>query len=269
MNLLSPKKIQLPNGKMVVEKRSVTPLIIIVLLLFTIVSINITEFKLEVIVKQINRLFVIIDEMIPPNVEYMPSLWQPLLDTIKMSLIGSVLGAICALPVAFFAASNITKNRLITTVVKFLLSLLRTLPTLVVALIATYVFGLGTMAGTIAIYLFTVSYVGKLLYEQIENANMDSYEAMQSLGLTSMYSFRYAIMPQVIPNYLSTTLFCFEGNVRYAAILGYVGAGGIGLMINESIGWRNYANLGMIILMLVVTVFIIETISEYCRKKLM
>lgn len=269
MNPLSPKKILLPNGKTVVEKRSVMPIIIIILIMCTIFSVNITEFKLEVIFKQINKFFDIIGEMIPPTMEYMPSLWQPLLDTIKMSLIGSVLGAIVALPVAYFAASNITKNRFITTVMKFLLSLLRTLPTLVVALIATYVFGLGTMAGTIAIFLFTISYVGKILYEQIENANMDAYEAMQSLGITTTYSFRYAILPQVLPNYLSTTLFCFEGNVRYAAILGYVGAGGIGLMINESIGWRNYANLGMIILMLVVTVFIIETISEYCRKKLM
>jgi phosphonate transport system permease protein len=269
MNLLSPKKIQLPNGKVVVEKRSLTPLVIIILLICTIASINVTGFDLELLFKRINQFFFILGEMIPPNVEYMPNLWHPLLDTIKMSLIGSALGAICALPVAFFAASNITKNKFISSSMKFLLSLLRTLPTLIVALIATYIFGLGTMAGTTAIFLFTVSYVGKLLYEQIENVNMDAYEAMQSLGLTTVYSFRYAILPQVLPNYLSTTLFCFEGNVRYASILGYVGAGGIGLLLQESLGWRNYANAGMILLMLAVTVFIIETISEYCRKKLM
>ncbi len=269
MNLLSPKKIQLPNGKTVVEKRSSTPLIIIVLLICTITSINITGFELEVIFKRINQFFVILADMIPPNFEYMPNLWQPLLDTIKMSLIGSVFGAIFALPVAFLAASNIIRTRFIASTMKFLLSLLRTLPTLVVALIATFIFGLGTMAGTVAIFLFTVSYVGKLLYEQIENANMDAYEAMQSMGLSTVYAFRYAILPQVLPNYLSTTLFCFEGNVRYASILGYVGAGGIGLLLQESLGWRNYVNVGMILLMLVVTVFIIETISEYYRKKLM
>jgi len=269
MNLLSPKKIQLPNGKTVVEKKSATPLVIIILLLCTIVSVNITGFELGAIIKRINQFFVILDDMIPPNMEYMPSLWQPLLDTIKMSLIGSVLGAIVALPIAFFAASNITKNRFVSSGTKFILSLLRTLPTLIVALIATFIFGIGTMAGTTAIFLFTVSYVGKLLYEQIENANMDAYEAMQSMGLTTVYSFRYAILPQVLPNYLSSTLFCFEGNVRYASILGYVGAGGIGLLLNESLGWRNYANVGMILLMLAVTVFVIETVSEHYRKKLM
>nr|WP_106782560.1 phosphonate ABC transporter, permease protein PhnE [Lysinibacillus timonensis] len=269
MNLLFPKKIQLPNGKTVVEKRSATPIIIIILLICIIGSIKITGVEIEVIMKNFSKFFTILTDMIPPNVEYVPHLLEPLLDTIKMSLIGSMLGAVCALPVAYLAASNISKNKVISSATKFILSLLRTLPTLIVALIATFIFGLGTMAGAIAIFLFTVSYVGKLLYEQIENADMNAFEAMQSMGLTPLYSFRYAILPQVLPNYLSTTLFCFEGNVRYASILGYVGAGGIGLLLDESLGWRNYANVGIILLMLVVTVFIIETISEYCRKKLM
>lgn len=269
MNLLFPKKIQLPNGKIVVEKRSIAPLVIIILLICTIISIKVTGFEFSVIIKRINQFFVILGEMLPPNYQYMENLWKPLLDTIKMSLLGSFLGAVCSVPVAFLAAANMTKNQLISSIVKLILSFLRTLPTLIVALIATFIFGLGTMAGTVAIFLFTISYVGKILYEQIENANMDAFEAMESMGLTTLYSFRYAILPQVLPNYLSTTLFCFEGNVRYASILGYVGAGGIGLLLNESLGWRNYANVGTILILLALTVFVIESISEYCRKKIM
>jgi len=83
-----------------------------------------------------------------------------------------------------------------------------------------------------------------------------------------MRSFWYAIFPQVLPNYLSTSLFFFEGNVRYAAILGYVGAGGIGLLLNEGLGWRDYPSVGMILLMLIITVYIIEKISEHFRKQL-
>lgn len=186
-----------------------------------------------------------------------------------MSLLGSVAGAICALPIAMLAAANITKNKWIAMLSKFVLSLLRTLPTLIIALIATFIFGLGTMAGTIAIFLFTIAYVGKLLYEQIENVDMGAFEATQAMGLPTIQAFRYAILPQILPNYISTSLFCFEGNVRYASILGYVGAGGIGLLLNESLGWRSYANVGMILLMLVCTVFIIESTSEYFRKRLM
>ncbi|MFJ8067262.1 phosphonate ABC transporter, permease protein PhnE [Psychrobacillus sp. NPDC096426] len=263
-----PKKIILPNGKVVLEKRSYTPLILLILLIATIISVRITGFSMEVIVKRIKEFFFILDQMIPPNWEYTPKLWQPLMDTIKMSLLGSVLGAAVALPVAILASSNIIKSPIVVSIVKFLLSILRTLPTLVAALIATFIFGLGTMAGTVAIFLFTIAYVAKLLYEQIENANMDAYEAMESMGLTRIQAFRYAIFPQVLPNYLSTSLFCFEGNVRYASILGYVGAGGIGLLLNEGIGWRNYANVGIILLMLAITVFIIENISEHFRKKL-
>lgn len=267
--LLLPKKIVLPNGKEVLEKRSVIPLIWLILFVLTLLSIRITGFRLEVLRDRIDQFFVIIQQMVPPNWGYVAKLWQPLFDTIKMSLLGSVAGAICALPIAMLAATNITKSKWIAMLSKFLLSFLRTLPTLIIALIATFIFGLGTMAGTIAIFLFTIAYVGKLLYEQIENVDMGAFEAMQAMGLPTIQAFRYAMLPQILPNYISTSLFCFEGNVRYASILGYVGAGGIGLLLNESIGWRSYANVGMILLMLVCTVFIIESTSEYFRKRLM
>ncbi|RLL46957.1 phosphonate ABC transporter, permease protein PhnE [Oceanobacillus piezotolerans] len=264
-----PKKITLENGETVYEKRSRIPFIIALLVIATYISIKVTGFELEILLKRWTEFFVIVGQMIPPNWQHLPNIWVPLLDTIKMSLLGSLLGAMVALPVAILASSNIVKNRFIVVLFKFLLSILRTLPTLITALIATFIFGLGTIAGTVAIFLFTLAYVGKLLYEQIENVDMGAFEAMESLGLTKIQAFRYAVFPQVLPNYLSTSLFCFEGNVRYAAILGYVGAGGIGLLLNEGLGWRNYANVGTILFMLVITVFIIENISEHFRKKLM
>lgn len=267
--MLKAKSVTLPNGKTVTFKRSKAPWIIIILLICFYYSVQITNFDMQVLAKRIGNFWFIIDEMIPPNWNYLNKLWQPLFDTIKMSLLGSILGAIFALPLAYLASSNMIKSKTVVAVSKFILSLLRTLPTLVAALIATFIFGIGTMAGTVAIFIFTVAYVGKLLYEAIENADLKAFEAMHSMGHSGISAFRYAIMPQILPNYLSNAIFCFEGNVRYAAILGYVGAGGIGLMLNESLGWRNYANVGMILLLLVVTVFIIENISEYFRKKLM
>ena len=125
------------------------------------------------------------------------------------------------------------------------------------------------MAGTFAITVFTFSYVGKQLYEMIETVDMGAYEAMEAIGAGRAYAFLSAILPQVLPGYLSVSLFCFEGNVRYAAILGYVGAGGLGLILNEKIGWREYDCVGMILLVLFGTVLLIETISHAIRKKLM
>lgn len=215
-----------------------------------------------------NQFFTIVLAMIPPDWGSLSNIWSPLLDTIKMSLLGSIIGAVIALPVAVAASANIIQSKIIIFISKVVLSLLRTLPTLVSALIATFVFGLGTMAGTVAIMLFTISYVGKLLYEQIENVDMGPFEAMESIGMTRLQAFRFAVMPQVLPGYISTSLYCFEGNVRYAAILGFVGAGGIGLILNEGIGWRDYSAVGMIILVLIITVVLIESVSEHFRKKL-
>ena len=111
-------------------------------------------------------------------------------------------------------------------------------------------------------------YIGKILYEESETVDMGPFEAMEAMGATKVRSFISAIVPQVLPSYLSNCLFCFEGNVRYASILGYVGAGGLGLILNEKIGWREYSSVGMILLALFVTVFIIETISRAARKRL-
>lgn len=266
--IFPPKKIALPNGKVVLEKRTRTPLVLVFLLIATYISVQATGFSISVLLERWQQFFVIVLDMIPPRWDYIPHIWQPLLDTIKMSLLGSGLGSIAAVPIAYLASNNIIKSKIIVAAAKVLLSILRTLPTLVTALIATFIFGLGTFAGTVAIFLFTIAYVGKFLYEQIENVNMNAFEAMESLGMNRMQAFRYAIFPQVLPNYLSTSLFCFEGNVRYAAILGYVGAGGIGLLLNEGLGWRDYESVGMILFMLVITVFIIERVSEHFRKRL-
>lgn len=266
--IFKPKEIVLGDGKTVFEKRSRMPLILLLLLIASVVSIEITGFDLAVIKERGNQFFVILDEMFPPEFNYINSIWEPLFDTIKMSLLGAVVGSIVAIPFAILASSNIVKSSVIRWIVRLFLSLVRTIPTLIIALIATYFFGLGTLAGTTAIAVFTFAYIGKLLYEQIETVDMGAYEAMEAAGATKLRAFMSAIVPQVLPSYIANCLFCFEGNVRYASILGYVGAGGLGLILNEKIGWREYSSVGMILITLFVAVMIIEGISHYLRKKL-
>lgn len=266
--IFKPKKLVLENGKCVEEKATRVPLVLFLLIIATIISVKITGFKLSVLITRGYQFWVIIGSMFPPNWSYVSSVWGPLLDTIKMSLLGSFVGGICAVPFAILASSNLVQNKIVLVIVRLFLSIVRTLPTLVAALIATYIWGLGTMAGTVAIAIFTFAYVGKQLYELIETADMGSYEAMEALGADKASAFWAAIVPQVLPAYLSVCLFCFEGNVRYAAILGYVGAGGLGLILNEKIGWREYDSVGMILLVLFGTVMIIEALSHYIREKL-
>lgn len=266
--IIPPEKLVLSNGKTIDRPASRMPLIIIVLSMMTIISIKVTGFNLKVLAERGGEFFVILRMMVPPRADYIPKIWKPLLDTVKMSLLGTVIGAVGVIPFAMAASTNVIKSKGIVGVMRLFLSIVRTLPTLVTALIATYVFGLGTLAGTTAIAVFTFAYMGKILYEEIETAHMGGFEAMEAMGATKVQAFVSAIIPQVLPSYISNGLFCFEGNVRYAAILGYVGAGGLGLILNEKLGWREYSSVGMILLMLFVTVFFIESVSRYCRKKL-
>lgn len=260
--------ITLPNGKKVTEPRSYAIPIFLLLVIATAISVKVTGFDPAVVKERGKEFFFILKQMVPPETSYLSNIWNPLFDTIKMSILGSVVGSLLAVPFAVLAASNIVKNRVVVSLVRLFFSIVRTLPTLVTALIATYVFGLGTLAGTVAIAVFTFAYVGKLLYEQIETINMGAYEAMEALGATKIQSFLYSVIPQILPGYISNCLFCFEGNVRYASILGYVGAGGLGMILNEKIGWREYNKVGMILFMLFLTVVLIEYISHAIRKRL-
>ncbi|MDR0840257.1 MAG: phosphonate ABC transporter, permease protein PhnE [Christensenellaceae bacterium] len=266
--VFKPRRITLPSGKSILEKRSRMPLILLGVLALTALSVRITGFSFGPLLSRGNQFFVILRQMYPPNMKYLSSIWVPLFDTIKMSLLGSAVGSLLAVPFAVIAASNMIKSRLVLTLTRLFLSVVRTLPTLVTALIATYIFGLGTLAGTLSIAIFTFAYIGKQLYEQIETVDMGAFEAMEAMGGTRFSSFWVAVAPQVLPAYLSTCLFCLEGNVRYAAILGYVGAGGLGMILNEKIGWRDYPSVGMILIVLFATVVVIEALSHYIRSKL-
>ena len=266
--ILPPRVLELPNGKQILKYRSRAPLWALAVVLLTALSVKVTGFDMGILAARIREFFVILGEMLPPDWGYLSQVWQPLFDTIKMSLLGSAIGSLLVVPFAMLASTNIIRSRLVVSAVRLLLSIVRTLPTLVTALIATYIFGLGTLAGTTAIAIFTFAYIGKILYEEIETVDMGAFEAMEAMGATKVRAFVSSIVPQVLPSYLSNCLFCFEGNVRYASILGYVGAGGLGLILNEKIGWREYSSVGMILAVLFVTVFIIETISRAARRRL-
>lgn len=267
--IFPPETMVLPNGKQVKRPRSRMPLVVLVLLAMMVVSVRITGFNLQVLCSRIHEFFVILGQMfLAPAWNYLPQVWGPLFDTVKMSLLGSFIGSVLVVPFAMLASTNVVKNQIIVGIVRLFLSIVRTLPTLVSALIATYVFGLGTLAGTTAIAIFTFAYIGKILYEEIETVDMGAFEALEAMGATRVQAFLSTIVPQILPPYISNCLFCFEGNVRYASILGYVGAGGLGLILNEKIGWREYDSVGVILIALFVTVFVIESLSRAIRKRL-
>ena len=266
--IFKPQVITLANGHSTVRRRSRAPLILALLFLAIWLSLRMTGFSLTVIVTKFDKLLDLFVKLFHPKWDFFNKVTGPLVDTVKMSILGTVIGCLLALPVAVLSSTNIDKSRAIVSVLRFILALIRTLPTLVIALVCALVFGLGTFAGTLAIAIFTFGIVAKMLYESIETIDMGPFEAMEALGANKFQAFWSACVPQILPVYLSHSLYCFEMNVRASAILGYVGAGGLGITINERIGWRDYNGLGMVLLTLFVVVVAIEFFSEYLRKKL-
>ena len=266
--IFRPKVIMLANGHTVTRRRSRTLPILIVLLLAIWLSVRMTGFDLNIIITKFNKLMDLMVQIFHPKWSFFNKVTGPLVDTIKMSILGTVIGCLLALPVAILSSTNICKSPVIVMVLRFILAMIRTLPTLVIALVCALIYGLGTFAGTLAIAIFTFGIVAKMLYESIETIDMGPFEAMEALGANKFQAFWSACVPQILPVYLSHSLYCFEMNVRASAILGYVGAGGLGIIINERIGWRDYNGLGMVLLTLFVVVVIIEFLSEYLRRKL-
>ena len=266
--IFKPQVITIPNGHQTIRRRSRAPFILALLALAIFLSLRMTGFDLSIIIRKFDKLLDLMVKLFHPKWSFFNKVTRPLIDTIKMSILGTVIGCLAALPVSVLASTNIDKNRVIVSVLRFILALIRTLPTLVIALVCALIFGLGTFAGTLAISIFTFGIVAKMLFESIETIDMGPFEAMEALGANKFQAFWSACVPQILPVYLSHSLYCFEMNIRASAILGYVGAGGLGITINERIGWRDYEGLGMVLLTLFVVVVIIEFASEYLRGRL-
>ena len=236
--IFKPQTVTLPNGHSVQRRRSRTPVIVLFLAVAIWLSLRMTGFDLHVVITKFRKMVDLLEKILQPDWSFFPKVVSPLIDTIKMSILGTVIGCAIALPVAILSSSNINKSIPVVWLIRFLLGLIRTLPTLIIALVCALIFSLGTFSGTIAIAIFTFGIVAKMLFESIETIDMGPFEAMEALGANKFQAFWSACVPQILPVYLSHCLYCFEMNVRASAILGYVGAGGLGITINERIGWR-------------------------------
>lgn len=266
--IFKPQVITLANGHSVLRRRSRAPLIVVLLALAIWLSLRMTGFDIAVVIHKFSKMLDLLAKIFQPNWEFFPKVISPLIDTIKMSVLGTVIGCVLALPVAILSSSNINRSLPLVSFFRFILALIRTLPTLIIALVCALIFSLGTFSGTVAIAIFTFGIVAKMLFESIETIDMGPFEAMEALGANKFQAFWSACVPQILPVYLSHSLYCFEMNIRASAILGYVGAGGLGILIDERIGWRDYNGLGTVLLTLFVAVLLIENLSQFLRSKL-
>ena len=195
--------------------------------------------------------------------------WLVLLgETILISYVGTLAGAILAFALNFLAAENTSPAPWLRFTVKRLMEFCRTVPDIVFALIFVIAFGLGPMAGVLAIMIHSVGALGKLYSEIVENIDMKPVEGVRSTGASWVSCMRFAVVPQVAAGFASYTLLRFEINVHGASVMGFVGAGGIGQELVVAIRKFYYSDVSAILLMIVVTVFVIDIGTGWVRGRL-
>jgi phosphonate transport system permease protein len=192
--------------------------------------------------------------------------WVVLLfDTVVIGALATLMGGAAAFVLSFLAARNLVRSAALCFVTRRLLEFARAVPELVFALIFVFAFGIGPLAGVLAIAIHTAGALGKLFSEVNENADHGPIEGLRATGANWLQSVGFGVVPQVLPVFLSYTLLRFEINVRGAAIVGFVGAGGIGQELYLVIRQFIYPDIGAIVLLIIVTVTVIDLCSERLR----
>jgi phosphonate transport system permease protein len=196
--------------------------------------------------------------------------WTKLLQTIVMAFVGTVLATLVAFPLAFAAARNITRSRIVNQVAKRLFDFLRSVDMLIWALFFTRAFGPGPLAGISAIFFTDTGTFGKLYSETLENIDDKQRDGIRSVGAAPSLVQRYGVVPQVLPVFLSQSLYFWESNTRSATIIGAVGAGGIGLKLWEAMRTNSdWENVAYMVLLILIVVFVFDNISNALRRRLM
>ena len=191
-----------------------------------------------------------------------------LLETANIAAFATLSGAVIAFGLSFLAARNLATRPWLASAIRRFLEACRTVPEIVYALIFVWAFGIGPLAGILAIALHTVGALGKLFAEVVENTDLGARDGVVCAGGNWVQSVRYGVLPQVAPNFLSYAILRFEINVRGASVIGFVGAGGIGQELYSVIAQNYYEEISAIVVLIIITVALIDLFSERLRRGL-
>ena len=219
----------------------------------------------------LGRLGNVLSFMFPPHVWTDARSWQEigkgLGETLSMAFLGTLLGAMVAFPLSFLGAKNLNRLPVLRFTLRRGFDMIRALETLILALVFIRAFGLGPLAGVLAIAVGEVGVLAKLYAEAIENTSKRPIEGVVAAGGSRLQAIRVGLMPQIWPVLLSITLYNFESNVRSGTILGIVGAGGIGFLLSDRIGAYRWDEAWSIIFMIIAMVYLIDWLSGMIRAR--
>ncbi|RIL73330.1 phosphonate ABC transporter, permease protein PhnE [Staphylococcus devriesei] len=256
------------------QKQEVIKNWIIVLIVLAIIAWGFAGMPaLELKSKSIEILKSIFNGLFHPdwNYVYIPAgedLLRGLFETFAIAIIGTFIAAMMCIPFAFLGARNLVKLHPVSGVTKFFLSVIRVFPEIVMALIFIKAVGPGSFSGVLALGIHSIGMLGKLFVEDIESLDFTSVESLKASGANKTKTLVFAVIPQILPSFLSLVLYRFELNLRSASILGLIGAGGIGTPLIFALQTRSWDRVGVILIGLVVMVAIVDLISGAIRKRI-
>jgi phosphonate transport system permease protein len=203
-----------------------------------------------------------------PDWSYLPNAIEGMVESLQLAWVGTVIGAILSLPLGFFGARNVSSG-LVSNVMRQVLNAIRAFPEIILAIaIMIPIAGLGPVAGALAIGLHSVGTLGKLTAEVIEGIDSGPVEAARAAGARSLQIQRWGVLPQVLPEIVAFWLYRFEINIRAAAVLGVVGAGGIGFSLQQTIAFHRYELTGTLVIVIVVATIAVDTVSGWVRRRI-
>lgn len=210
----------------------------------------------------------LLGRMVPPDVSNLGRIVRVLIETVNIATLATAIGVVVSLPIAYIAAQNTTPNRATLWLGRFILVSSRSVNTIIWALLFVAIFGPGALAGILAIAFRSLGFLGKLMGEAIEEIDRRPVEALEATGASRFKVILYAIVPQVVPTFWAVSILRWDINIRESTVLGLVGAGGIGVILQGAIDTFNWPEAATVLLAILVLVVIGEFVAAWLRKKI-
>lgn len=247
-------------------KKTMTMLLIVTIVAF---SIWYVEFNIFELIEAIPTFFsFIFTDFFPPNINDFSFYLKPVIETILIAFIATGFASIFGLVFAILIARNTAPNNIIRMALKAILTFCRNIPSLVWASVLVIIFGIGNLPGLIALVIFGTSFLARVYSEAIEELDDHVVEAIEACGGNYFHILKHAIFPQFMPSFLNWTLFMVEIGIRASAILGLVGAGGLGTIIKQTMDLFQYSKTSMAIVIMIVLIVCIEIVSQKLRERI-
>lgn len=236
-------------------------------ILYLFWSLGTLEIDWERTLKGLPRAGDMIARMFPPDISRWELLVKGVVESLQMAFAASIVGMIVAIPLSLCAASNLAPKP-VYLAARAIIVLSRTFHEVIVAIFFVKIFGFGPLAGLLTLTIASVSFISKMIAEDIENMNMGQVEAIRATGAGFVKMLLYAVQPQILPRYLGVAIYRLDANIRHSTVVGIVGAGGIGMTLTATFKRYDYDFSLTILLTIIAIVFLGEIFSNWARGKL-